>query len=491
MQKFKRGIVSASLTGLVMVVVVACGGGGGGGNFAGIDRLGVTTGTINGFGSIIVNGIRYETANATFEVDDNSNGSQAQLKVGQQVTIRWDSTDDGVTRRAQSVRYDDTLEGPIASINLVNQSLVVIGQVVIVDAATSFDDEIFPRDLTGLDPGDLVKVSGLIDGTGAVRATRIDFSEDDDDFEVRGVIDNLDSGTSTFTINNLVVDYSGVLSLPSLANGLFVEVEGDTFISGSTTLVATKVEIEDDDLPGGDDGDDGDLEGYVTRFVSPTDFDVAGVPVTTNAQTDFEDGTAGDLALNVKVEVEGSFNANGVLVAREVEFESRDDDDDGDDDSLDGRVEGDVTGTPGATTFTVAGVTVTVNSSTRFEDLTGVAGQSFGLDDISAGDYLQVRGTPGSGATLTAAIVERNDASAEGRLRGPAGAVDDVNFTLTVLGVPVTTDVGTQYRDDDDAAISAAAFFGAISSGSEVQVRFTQAGGVIVADELELEDDDD
>ncbi len=61
MQMFKRGFVSASLTGLVMAVVVACGGGGGGGSFAGIDRLGVTTGTINGFGSIIVNGVEYET----------------------------------------------------------------------------------------------------------------------------------------------------------------------------------------------------------------------------------------------------------------------------------------------------------------------------------------------------------------------------------------------------------------------------------------------
>ncbi len=206
MQKFKRGLVSASLTGLVMVVVVACGGGGGGGSFAGIDRLGVTTGTINGFGSVIVNGVEYDTDDATFDIDD-SGGSQSLLRVGQQVTIQWDSLDDGVTRRAQSVSYDDTLEGPIASIDLANQTLVVLGQVVIVDAATSFDDEIVPRDLTGLVVDDVVEVSGLIDGNGAIRATRIDISENFDDFEVRGVVESLNTDDSTFIINGLTVDY--------------------------------------------------------------------------------------------------------------------------------------------------------------------------------------------------------------------------------------------------------------------------------------------
>ena len=59
-----------------------------------------------------------------------------------------------------------------------------------------------------------------------------------------------------------------------------------------------------------------------------------------------------------------------------------------------------------------------------------------------------------------------------------------------MLGVLVTTDGSTQYRDADGNAISGAEFFAAISNGSEVQVQFTQGGGPIVADELELEDDD-
>ncbi len=493
MQSFKRGIAAVGFAGLVVGLVVACGGGGGGGNFAGIDRLGVSTGTISGFGSIIVNGVEYSTSSATFDIDDSGSGSQADLQVGQQVTIQWSSLDDGVTRRSETVSYDDTLEGPIAtgSIDLVNQSFVVLGQTVLVDAATSFDDNISPRDLTGLADGDFVEVSGLIDGSGAVRATRIEsVNQGDDTLEVRGVVSALTA--TTFNINTLVVNYATATlkDFPDgqIANGNFVEAKG-AVVNGSGQLVADDVELEDDGISGADDGDEGEVEGYITRYVSPTNFDVAGVPVTTNGQTVYEDGVAADLALNVKVEVEGEVNASGVIVARKVEFKSGDSDDDGDDDSIDGRVAGNVTAVnPGAGTLTVAGVTVTVTATTRYEDQTGVAGQTFGLDDISVGDYVEVRGAPGAGATLTAVIVERDESSDEGLLRGAVSNLADPN--LSVLGVPVITDGSTQFRDSADNVISSAAFFLAVGNGSEVQLQFTQGGGTIVADEIELEDED-
>ena len=80
------------------------------------------------------------------------------------------------------------------------------------------------------------------------------------------------------------------------------------------------------DACGSSDRDEVEIEGYVTRFRSIEDFHVAGQPVTTNAQTRFENGNAGDLAVGVRVEVEGFLNAESLLVAREVEF---DDDFDG------------------------------------------------------------------------------------------------------------------------------------------------------------------
>jgi hypothetical protein len=485
MQKLIRGTFTA---GFVAALVVACGGGGGA-NFAGIDRLGVTSGTINGFGSIIVNGVEYSTTGAAFNIDDSGSGTQSDLKVGQQVRIEWSSADDGVTRRAETVSYDDSVEGPIASIDLLAGSFVVLGQVVLVDLATSFDDAISPRDLTGLSVGEFVEVSGLIDGNGAVRATRIErVDASDDTLEARGTIASLDTIGKTFVINGLIVDYSQVINPPALAEGLFVEVTGQIFDAGTGTLTADKVEPEDDGVAGADDGDDGEIEGYITRYGSTTDFDVAGVQVTTNGQTVYEHGTFDPVPgnnLNRKVEVEGEVNASGVIVARKVEFKSGD----GGNDDIDGRVSGNVAGTPGASSFVVAGVTVTVTAATRFEDQTGVVGQGFGLDDINAGDYVEVRGAPGAGATLTAEILERDDASPEGLLRGAASSIASPD--LVVLGVPVMTDGGTVFRDaEHNQFADAAAFFAAISDGSEVQVKFTQGGGTIVADEIELQDAD-
>ena len=63
------------------------------------------------------------------------------------------------------------------------------------------------------------------------------------------------------------------------------------------------------------------LRFYMTDIL-PTITDVAGIPVTTTAATEYEDGTAADLALDVRIEVEGTFDANGVLVADEIEFEN-------------------------------------------------------------------------------------------------------------------------------------------------------------------------
>lgn len=59
----------------------------------------------------------------------------------------------------------------------------------------------------------------------------------------------------------------------------------------------------------------------ITRFASKTDFDVAGRKVTTNTSTRYESGTENDLALNARVEVEGSLDAAGLLlVAAKIEF---------------------------------------------------------------------------------------------------------------------------------------------------------------------------
>lgn len=482
-----RRAIGVFLVGVVIAIVAACGGGGG--SFAGIDRLGVTNGTVNGFGSVIVNGVEYQTGTASFTIN-GSPGSQNQLQVGQVVTINW-STNGSGTYTAQVVNYDSDIIGPIAigSIDLVARTFVVLGQTVIVDSATSFDPEIVPNSLEGLQAGNIVEISGLVDGSGNIRATRVDKLSAGGDFKVRGVVQNL-ANDDTFTINQLAVDYSAVVNPPLIANGDLVEVEGSTFNLGGA-LVATELSKEDQGLPGGDDGDGGELEGYVTAYTSATDFKVSGVPVTTTLQTVVENGTLNDIALNVKLEVEGDIDANGVLVASKISLRSRS----GGGDEADAKIQADVDSVNvAAGTLVVAGVTVKVTATTRLEDQRSSPApvRPFSLANIAVGDYVEVRGIAESDNSVTATFLQREDADSEGELEGPVGA--KASPDLTVLGVTVNTDGGTAFFGANDASLNSSQFFSTVVVGDVVEVNFTQnpspPSTPILADQVQIRAED-
>jgi hypothetical protein len=473
MKIFKRGIVAAGLAGLVVGLVVACGGGGGA--VAGIDRLGVTNGTITGFGSIFVNGVEYETGNATSIVVDDSPGTESELQVGQVVTINWASNDNGVTFRAADVTYNKSLEGPIASINSGAQSFVVLGQTVVVDSGTSFDSGIVPQDVTGLLVGDNVEVSGLIDAAGDIRATRVERKAVGGTLEVRGAVGTVTA--TTFDINDQVVNYASAtltgFSGP-IAAGDFVEAKG-TSVNGSGELVATEVKLEDEGLPRGGDGDEGEAEGFVTAFTSPASFSVNGVPVVTQAATVV---TGGVVALNVKVEVRGAFNASGELVADSIKVKTG-----SSGDAVNARLRGNVEGITIATSqLVVLGVTVRVDASTRIEDQRDDQ-RPFGLANLSVGDNVEIRGVLQGDGSVLATLLEREDASSNGMLRGPISALSEPNFTL--LGRTIATDGSTDFDDSN--------FFSTAAVGTEVEVKFSldalgAPGDPILASAVEIDD---
>ena len=104
----------------------------------------MSSGTITGFGSIFVNGVEWQTSGATITVDDNP-GTESELKVGQVVTVRGTLNAAGTNGTADSVEFDNSVEGPIASIDLATGSFVVLGQTVLVSADTGFDDNVPDR----------------------------------------------------------------------------------------------------------------------------------------------------------------------------------------------------------------------------------------------------------------------------------------------------------------------------------------------------------
>lgn len=465
------------------------GGGTGGGPIFGIDAGGLAYGVITSFGSVIVNGVRYDTASTDVFV----NGVPAaanDLRVGDVVAIQGELDTDGVNGTARVIRADSVIEGEVESIDLATGVIVVLGQVVDISPNTSFDDDFVPRNLEGLAVGMRVEIDGLIGAEGRIKATRIE-REDDDDFEVRGIVADLDTAASTFRINDLVVDYSGaeLEDFPpgGISNGDLVEVEGDVFQDG--VLAADEVDFEGDflrQLCSNDDDDDCgvEVEGFISRFDSAADFDVGGVRVAANAATVYEDGTVADLALGRKVEVFGEVATDGTLTALKIEFE---------DDDSPIEIDAGVSSVDGANNvITLLGIRVQVDARTKLEDFSSAIAFPFRPEDIQVGDRLEIAGRPidSAVADILATKIEReDDTDEEVELTGFVSDFTAPNFSI--LGVTIQTGADTEF-EGRNGDVSSAEFFAELQVGDLVEVEGVQlAETVIAAEEVELENDDD
>ena len=147
-------------------ILAACGDGGGE-TVAGIDARGnpsaaiVSQGTVTGFGSIFVNGVRYDTNAASFQID-GATGTEADLAVGDVVIVFGTLNAGETTGTAETVLFDDVVEGPVTAIDDVANTITVLEQLIRIDADTSFDDNISPASIAGLALNDIVEVSGFI-----------------------------------------------------------------------------------------------------------------------------------------------------------------------------------------------------------------------------------------------------------------------------------------------------------------------------------------
>jgi hypothetical protein len=301
------------------LIVASCGGG----SVDGIDGTGspaaaLAYGRLLSFGSVEVNGIHYDTTDATFLIDGTM-GSQTDLNLGDIVLVVG-QIQPGATRGvAQQVVSDHVLLGRVGSVSSDGLSLVALGQTVRVEPQTTIFDAGLGTGLSVLSPGDSVSVSGFRNAAGEILATRISRQTGSTlSFKTTGAVTAVDSSTLRLQINGLTVDYSGAQLLPAdaanaLAPGVFVEVKAGTFTDGQL-FVATSVEIKRQRLPGAADTG-ADVEGYVTSVDSnATRFHIDGFPILTTSGTD-----VGTLPTGTQLQVMGMLNDGGEVIAGQVQ----------------------------------------------------------------------------------------------------------------------------------------------------------------------------
>ena len=458
--RFLAGLAAAAL-------LAACGGGGGspdggiggtgGGGGGGIGGTGVAYGTITGFGSVWVNGVRYESSTTVFKRDDD-NASQSDLRVGMVARVEGSGT------TATTITVDSALKGRVEAVS--GDQFTVMGQTVQADAQTAFEDGVRPV------VGDYVEVHGLPVQAGVIAAGYIERKSAlaTPPYVVTGFVASQNAANGTLTIGTLTVQYASADLSDMPAGtwvGALVEIKG-TACAGNPvcgTLTASKIE------PAGpriSSSAKAEIEGFVASLTADG-FMLGGQRVVLTAGTQFEDGLASDLVVGAKVEVEGPI-VDGVLTATKVEFE----------DSV--RIEADVATVVGdRITFNgLPGIEVQVTALTELDD--GVS-----LDQLQPGQHVRLKARVASGGVVVASELELRSADSDVELRGPVTAFADPQFTLLGLVIDTAGRSDSAFRDDE-VAIGRAAFFAALGNGRVVAVKGTAGSGTVVWSEFELED---
>jgi hypothetical protein len=491
----RRSPVLFNLLGAVGLVGLLSGcGSGGGGAATGIGGTAsgssAASGTITNFGSVYINGTKYEIDDSTSTSVDGSapvkgdGAAKSILRRG--MVVKVSGTFNGSSRTAITITQEDTLDGPIQNkvqVDTNNGALTILGQIVLVDDTTKFDDSIGPNKLDSLALGDVVEVNGFVkDGTtGIIVASFIEkktlATNCDAGCEIKGIVKAHNHTTTTFQIGGLTVNYAAPASIgdmpsPSGNNwdGLFVEVKGTRFDSATMTLIASKVEPENEGV--GNNMDEFEVEGFVRQVDGPGDFFIGMAHVQTTASTEFRGGTIDEIIVGAKLSAEGRL-ANGILTAKHVKFHA----------SV--KLEGNIA-TINGNTVTIAGlpgVTVTVNSQTEFKADSGNT-----LSDLSVGKHVRVRGRAGSSNSVIATRVEQRSPDTDVDLQGPVQSIS--GQVLTILGVDVdTTGIdNTNFEGLNGQVIGRAAFFNAVKEETLVKVKGRLDGAVVTWREAELED---
>ncbi|WP_200227989.1 DUF5666 domain-containing protein [Rubrivivax gelatinosus] len=371
---------------LAVAALAACGGGGGSDDDVAAGDTGVfASGVIHGFGSVVVNGVRYDDSSAVVRTEGGEAAASDDLRLGMVVDIEAQAASTATAATATRIVVRSEVEGPVTALDAAAGTLTVLGQAVTVNAATVWED----ARLSTLAVGDIVEVHGLRDADGVIVASRIDREDgDEDDYELRGTVAAADAAAGTLRIGALDISWGGAWPA-ALAAGSTVRVTLATAPAASGVWPALSLRVLDTSA-GATDGVHAELEGLVTAYTSAASFRVAGVAVDASGLA----GLPAGLAAGVRVEVEGVF-AGGTLRATKVEIEH--DADRGDDDGLEisAAIEAlDAT----AKTLVLRGVTVDW-SGARFED--GSAAQ------LAVGTRIEVQGVLGAdGSTLVAAEVD-------------------------------------------------------------------------------------
>ncbi|WP_157443122.1 DUF5666 domain-containing protein [Colwellia piezophila] len=273
----------------------------------------------------------------TYE-SDFSQGDEENLRVGDQVSLVATVIDSELQSPYYPIKNirvelanEISLEGIVEVI--ADESFTLFGQAFSVDNYTQYEDD-SEQDLryfnfANIAIGDRLAVDAY-EVDGLLISRNIERQEtgaiEGDSHDIEGVVDSIDSTLARFSVKGINVLTN---EQTEFENAVGSDVDQATFFN--TLKLNDEVEVEIIEIGGdwfaleveidsAEKDNDVELLGTVENYISRFNFTVNGHQVMTNIQTEFDNGSASDLANGVLIEVEGRIDSNGKLIAEEIEF---------------------------------------------------------------------------------------------------------------------------------------------------------------------------
>lgn len=455
-----------------------------GGGIGGTGSLAtVSSGPVTKFGSVFVSGTEYDNTNTLYCIDDEPCSKTNTLKLGMVVRVNGTrmenySINPTVTRTANVITYEESVEGVVQSVTPDGLSLVVLGQAITVNQKTEIEPVLQGATPHSLNPtavrGVLLEISGFVTGDGTILATFIAQHTGQPHYEIEGEIKNHDVRNKTFEIGALLVQYLGAdisqMPVPTTNtpwNGFIAFARGDQWRQGGpgpngAELTATRVKIQG---LGVADVQDAEIEDFITQVVTPGDFFMSNQRVQTTATTIFEGGTANDLIVGAHIEVEGSI-INGTLQAEHISFESEIE--------LQSNV---ASINANANTLTLVGLP---GSILQVDAKTAIRGNGnlTRFDGILAGDHLTIHGRLSAGNIIIATELERSTPTTDITIQGPVSSVSQPILTIAGTAIDTSAIPENGFRDRS-GTIGRSGFFNSLTPGLDITLHGTISGSSV------------
>jgi Domain of unknown function (DUF5666) len=475
---FQLTFFTALLTS-VSTLLLSCAGGtdtGVGSGGTGISNPGIQYGTVSGFGSVIVEGNRYDESSATVVWDivpgTSTPASVTDLRLGMQTLINFDTAE-----KAQSISVRPEVIGlveqKLSASGVV--SVIVAGQTVRASALTAYGTTLDGLDdISDLAVGDRVEIHGQHDASGAITATRIE---------------RIDLSAAIYTkVAGTITELSGNLTANTLAakvGNLWIDIQSTAVSSGTTLIVGQRLIAWSASAPVvgrlnasnirieaiANSTDSRPLRaGGIVRSLNTTSkqFRVGAVTVDYSVST-FINGSITDLSDGRAIRAKGSLS-NGIFKATDISYLR---------DIEEGKLElkGVITDFVSSQNFRVRGNLIKMQTGAQY--LNG------SQTSLVNGALVEVEGVLVNGV-LQASKLEFESTS-DDRTRAFLGVVSSLDSnlrTFSLLGGKVSYSASTVFKNVGSGSSFASA--ADLANGKIIEVRGAFANGTFIATEIDL-----